>query len=148
MLSPLFLLPSAPTPVRTPPVSSLAPAPVLRSPFWSLVWRPGERTVWKRSCRCCRLACQAPLRLKTPRPSSSTRAWPSAWSWAACITNISGRLNGISETHVDAAFLLLVCYLMVSFFSSGVSAHKDADLLLNSLDALERCSFRPDLEYK
>ncbi|XP_053199817.1 focadhesin [Scomber japonicus] len=30
---------------------------------------------------------------------------------------------------------------------SDVSAQKDADLLLSSLDALEKCSFNPDLEY-
>ncbi|XP_056883084.1 focadhesin [Takifugu flavidus] len=31
---------------------------------------------------------------------------------------------------------------------SGVSAHQDAALLLDSLDALEKCSFRADLEYR
>lgn len=39
-------------------------------------------------------------------------------------------------------------YLTVPLWSSGVSAHQDAALLLNSLDALEKCSFRADLEYR
>lgn len=39
-------------------------------------------------------------------------------------------------------------YLIVSLRSSGVSAHQDAALLLDSLDALEKCSFRADLEYR
>lgn len=39
-------------------------------------------------------------------------------------------------------------YLTYSLGSSGVSADQDAALLLNSLDALEKCSFRADLEYR
>lgn len=39
-------------------------------------------------------------------------------------------------------------YLTVPLWSSGVSANQDAALLLNSLDALEKCSFRADLEYR
>lgn len=33
-------------------------------------------------------------------------------------------------------------------FPSDVSVQKDADLLLNSLDVLEKCAFNPNLEYK
>lgn len=36
----------------------------------------------------------------------------------------------------------------VSLLSSDVSVQKDTDLLLSSLDALEKCSFNPNLEYK
>lgn len=39
-------------------------------------------------------------------------------------------------------------YLIVFLRSSGVSAQQDAALLLSSLDALEKCSFRADLEYR
>lgn len=54
----------------------------------------------------------------------------------------------LTLTQAAAGHLLLVLYLTVSLLSSGASAHKDAPVLLESLDALEKSSFRPDLEYK